>query len=270
MSGALLCADIEDAEVMAALDTICHTLVAGGLFCEGLEEVLYNGWSGREVIVQLDKLYGTIGNKAAIRQVRSLTSGEWRKLISSKSHYINFFNELLSNVFKAYTPDLLAALFFAASILDNNHRERVFNHFDVPAKITFTEAKVLADHHSHDKFGGGISSTALISVDGGASRKKKVRGAVRCYRYNAKGHTSANCMAPRPVKPDAENKSLPASSWMAYTLSTQSDVQMNQAKFYFDSGGSQRICTNPLWFLKVAELKCTITGIGNIKVPVTG
>ena len=81
-SGSLLCADIEAEKVKVALDTICHTLVTGGLFPEVLEEVLYNGWYGREVIVQLDKLYGSIGVEAAIMLVRSLTSGDRRKLIS--------------------------------------------------------------------------------------------------------------------------------------------------------------------------------------------
>ena len=151
----------------------------------------------------------------------------------------------MSNVLRTYTPDQIAALFYAASILDNNHRERVFNHFAVPAKITFTDAKVLANHLSDDQFGGGKSSTASVFVDGAASKKKKKRGALRCYRCNAKGHTSANCMAPKPVKPDAEDESLPASAWMAYSLSAQSDVQLNQSKFYFDSGASQHICTNP-------------------------
>ena len=110
-SGALLCADIEAEKVKVALDTICHTLVTGGLFPEVLEEVLYNGWYGREVIVQLDKLYGSIGVEAAIMLVRSLTSGDCRKLISSKRDYNKFFNEFLSNVLKAYTPYQLAALF---------------------------------------------------------------------------------------------------------------------------------------------------------------
>ena len=148
--------------------------------------------------------------------VRSLTNGHWRKLISSRRYYIRFFNEFLSNVLKAYTLDQLAALFYAASILNNNYRERVFKHFAVPAKITFTDAKVLANHLSDDQFGGGKSSTASAFVDGAASKKKKKRGALRCYRCNAKGHTSANCMAPKPVKPDAEDESLPASAWKQY------------------------------------------------------
>ena len=70
-SGALLCADIEAEKVKVALDTICHTLVTGGLFPEVLEEVLYNGWYDRHLIVHLVKLYGNIGVEAAIRQVRS-------------------------------------------------------------------------------------------------------------------------------------------------------------------------------------------------------
>ena len=43
-----------------------------------------------------------------------------------------------------------------------------------------------------------------------------------------------------------------------------------KSKFYLDSGASQNICTNPSWFIKGAELKSTITGIGNPKVAVTG
>ena len=103
------------------------------LFLEVLEEVFCNGWYSREVIFQLDKLYGSIRVEAAIMLIRSVTSGEWRKLISSKRDYNKFFNELLSNVLKAYTPDQYAALFYAASILDYNYREKVFNHFAVPA-----------------------------------------------------------------------------------------------------------------------------------------
>ena len=195
--------------------------------------------------------------------VRSLTSGDRRKLIRAKRDYNKFFNEFLSNVLKAYTPDQLAALFYAGSILDNNYRERVFNDIAVPAKITFTDVKVLANPLSDDQFGGGKSSTALVFVDGAASKEKQKRVSLRCCRCNAKGHTSANCMAPKPVKPDAENESLPASAWMVYALSAQSDVQLNQSKFHFDSGASQHICTNPSWFIKVAELKSTFTGIGN-------
>ena len=269
-SGVLLCADIETEKVTIALDTICHTLVTGGLVPEVLEEVLYNGWYGREVIVQLDKLYGSIGVEAAMMLVRSLTSGDWRKLISSRRDYNKFFNEFLNNVLKTYTPDQLAALFYAASILDNNYRERVFNHFAVPAKITFTDAKVLANHLGDDQFGAGKSSAAFVSVDGAASKRKKKRGSLRCYRCNAKGHTSANCMAPKPVKSPAEDESLPTSAWMAYSLNAQSDVQLDQSKFYFDSGASQHICTNASWFINVDELKSTITGIGNAKVAVTG
>ena len=194
-----------------------------------LEEVLYNGWYGREVIVQLDKLYGSIGVEAAMMLVRSLTSGDWRKLISSRRDYNKFFNEFLNNVLKTYTPDQLAALFYAASILDNNYRERVFNHFAVPAKITFTDAKVLANHLGDDQFGAGKSSAAFVSVDGAASKRKKKRGSLRCYRCNAKGHTSANCMAPKPVKSPAEDESLPTSAWMAYFLYAQSDVQLDQS-----------------------------------------
>ena len=80
--------------------------------------------------------------------------------------------------------------------MDNSYRESVFSHFALPAKITFTDGKVLADHLSDDQFGGGKSSTALVSVDRAASKKNKKRGALRCYRCNVKGHTSANRMAP--------------------------------------------------------------------------
>ena len=128
---------------------------------------------------------------------------------------------------------------------------------------------MLADHLSDDQFGGGKSSTALVSVDGAASEKKKKRGPLRCYRCNAKGHTSGNCIAPKPVKLDAEDESLPASAWMAYSLSAQSDVQLNQSKFYFDSGASQHICLDPPLFIKGAELKFTITGIEDAKDAVT-
>ena len=56
---------------------------------------------------------------------------------------------------------------------------------------------------------------------------------------------------------------------MAYTLSIQCDVQLNQSKFHFDSGASQHICNTLSWFIKVPKLKSTITGIGNAKVAVT-
>ena len=64
---------------------MCHTLVTGGLFPEVLEELFYNSWYGCEVIVQLDKLYGSICVEAAIMLVKSLISGDWRKLITSKT-----------------------------------------------------------------------------------------------------------------------------------------------------------------------------------------
>ena len=93
-----------------------------------LKEVHFNGWYGHEVIVQLDKLYGSIGIEAAIMLVRSLTSGDWRKLISSMRDYNKFFNEFLGNVLRTYTPDLLADIFYAASKPDNHYRKRVFIH----------------------------------------------------------------------------------------------------------------------------------------------
>ena len=52
----MLFADIEAEIVEPALDTICHTLITEGLFPDGLEEVLYNGWYGCKVIVQLDTI----------------------------------------------------------------------------------------------------------------------------------------------------------------------------------------------------------------------
>ena len=105
-------------------------------------------------------LYVCIAVEAAIMLVRSLTSGDWPKLINSKRYYKKFFNEFVSTVRKAFFPDLLPALFDGASIMESNHRERVFNHFAVPAKITITDAKVLANHLSDDQFGGGKSFTA--------------------------------------------------------------------------------------------------------------
>ena len=97
--------------------------------------------------------------------VRSLTTGDWRKLISSKKDYNKFFNEFLNNDLNAYTPDQLAAIFHADSTLETNYRERVFNQFAVPAKITFTDAQVLANDFSDDQFGGDNSSTVLVPVD---------------------------------------------------------------------------------------------------------
>ena len=129
---------------------------------------------------------------------------------------------------------------------------------------------MLANHLRNDQFGGGKSSTALVSVDGIASKKKKKRGALRCSRFNANAHPSANCMTPKPVKPDTENESLSASAWMGYGLNAQSVVQFNQSKFYSDSGATQHICSNLWWYINVEELKCSITGSGNAKVAVTG
>ena len=78
ISGALLWFEIQAERVRDNLDTIRHTLVTGRVFPEVWEEVLYNHWYGREVIVQPDKVYGGIGIEAAIIMVRALTSGEWR------------------------------------------------------------------------------------------------------------------------------------------------------------------------------------------------
>ena len=48
-----------------AVDFICHTMVTGGLTTAVMEEVLYNQWYGREVLVNLQKLFGTISVQAA-------------------------------------------------------------------------------------------------------------------------------------------------------------------------------------------------------------
>ena len=95
---------------------------------------------------------------------------------------------------------------------------------------------MLADHLSFDPFGGGKSFAALVSVDGAGPKNKKKRAALRCYKFNSKGHTSSSCMAPKPAKPDGYDESLPASAWMAYSLGAQSYVQTNQSKLYFNSG----------------------------------
>ena len=75
-------------------------------------------------------------------------------------------------------------------------------------------------------------------------------------------------MAPKPVKPDTEDESLPASAWMAYSLSARADDQLNQSKCILNSGASKHICTNPFLFIQVAELRSTITGIEIVKVAV--
>ena len=57
---------------------------------------------------------------------------------------------------------------------------------------------------------------------------------------------------------------------MAYSTNTQSAVQLNQSKFNFGFGASYHIRTNPIWFIKAAKLKCSVTGIEKRKVAVTG
>ena len=76
--GMVLTDDIEVDKVKIALDSICHTLVTGGLNATVMEEVLYNQWYGREVLVNLQKLFGTIGVEAAVIMAKSLTTGKWR------------------------------------------------------------------------------------------------------------------------------------------------------------------------------------------------
>ena len=73
--GAVLADDIQVDKAKVALHSICHTLVTGGLVPTVLEEVLYNDWYGRQVLVNLEKLYGTIGVEADVILAKSLTSG---------------------------------------------------------------------------------------------------------------------------------------------------------------------------------------------------
>ena len=53
-------------------------------------------------------------------------------------------------------------------------------------------------------------------------------------------------------------------------MSAQSDVQLNQSKFNYDSGACQHIWINSYSFIKIADLKYTITVIVNGAVDVTG
>ena len=76
--GMVLADKVEYDMVKVALDSICHTMVTGGLTTAVMEEVLYNQWYGREVLVNLQKLFGTIGVEAAVILAKSLTTGKWR------------------------------------------------------------------------------------------------------------------------------------------------------------------------------------------------
>ena len=179
--GVVLAEEMEDDKVKVALDSICHTLVTGGLVPTVLEEVLYNGWYGRQVLVNLEKLYGTIGVEAAVILAKSLTSGKWRNGIYSKRDYNKFFNEFYCNVLKVYTADQVAAIFYAASVSDTTYGERILTTFNDPSRLTLTDAKVMANHLTDEAFAGSTTSVALVAAGRDTSRKQR-RKKVTCYR----------------------------------------------------------------------------------------
>ena len=65
--------------------------------------------------------------------------------------------------------------------MDNNYRQRVFNHFAVPSKFTSTAAKVFGNHFGHDPFGGGKSSADSVYFAGPAHINIET-WCLRCYR----------------------------------------------------------------------------------------
>ena len=189
--GMVLADKVEYDKVKVALDSICHTMVTGGLTTAVMEEVLYNQWYGREVLVNLQKLFGTIGVEAAVILAKSLTTGKWRNGIQSKRDYNKFFNEFYCNVLKVYSPEQVAAIFYAASITDSKYGERVLGAFSNPKRLTLTDAKVMANHLGDEAFAGSATSVALVA-DGRDNSRKVRRKKVTCYRCQKKGHWQVN------------------------------------------------------------------------------
>ena len=273
--GAVLADDIEVDKVKVALDSICHTLVTGGLVPTVLEEVLYNGWYGRQVLVNLEKLYGTIGVEAAVILAKSLTSGKWRNGIHSKRDYNKFFNEFYCNVLKVYTADEVAAIFYAASVSDSTYGERILTTFNDPRRLTLTDAKVMANHLTDEAFAGSAAPIAMVAAGRDTSKKQR-RKRVTCYRCQKRGHLASECMAPRPVTQEADASAAVAVSHppnepeFAWSLNVTDGTTLDAGCFYFDSGATQHICTHSDWFESLSTKAGRIAGLGNSTVDIKG
>ena len=281
--GMVLTDDIEVDKVKIALDSICHTLVTGGLNATVMEEVLYNQWYGREVLVNLQKLFGTIGVEAAVIMAKSLTTGKWRNGIQSKREYNKFFNEFYCNVLKVYSPEQVAAIFYAASITDATYGERVLGTFSDPKRLTLTDAKVMANHLGDEAFAGSGGNVALVANGKDSFRKFRKRK-VTCYRCQKKGHLASECLSTKPVPKDPDAAAAvavstsaveaaglcQADSGFAWSLKATGTSILDGNCFYFDSGATLHICTNSDWFTKLEPKDGKIAGLGNATVDIKG
>ena len=273
--GMVLADKVEYDKVKVALDSICHTMVTGGLTTAVMEEVLYNQWYGREVLVNLQKLFGTIGVEAAVILAKSLTTGKWRNGIQSKRDYNKFFNEFYCNVLKVYSPEQVAAIFYAASITDSKYGERVLGAFSNPKRLTLTDAKVMANHLGDEAFAGSATSVALVA-DGRDNSRKLRRKKVTCYRCQKKGHLASECLAVKPVAKEAEASAAVAitsstdDSGFAWSLSATDVSGLSGDCFYFDSGATLHICTHSDWFTDLSPKSGQIAGLGDATVDIKG
>lgn len=57
---------VDSDKVRVEVDSICHTIVNGRVTTALMEEVRYNQWYGRKVLVNLQNLFVTIRVEAAV------------------------------------------------------------------------------------------------------------------------------------------------------------------------------------------------------------